>query len=82
MAVPVSTAVCMTTARNEVLDGTRSPSTEYCITTGACGLETELRVITLLEREGMGTNRPPPPPPHTHTHTHKHTKVHIIKQQS
>lgn len=74
MAVPVSTAVCMTTARNEVLDGTRSPSTEYCITTGACGLETELRVITLLEREGGGLQQTSP--------AYTHTKVHIIKQQS
>ena len=67
MAEPVSAEDCMTTARNKVLYGAHSPGTEYCITTGPCGFETEYRVITLREHGEVGLRQAT----HTHTHTHR-----------
>jgi hypothetical protein len=64
MAEPVSAEDCMTTARNKVLYGAHSAGTEYCITTGPCGFETEQRVITLTEHGEVGLRQA------THTHTH------------
>ena len=65
LAEPVSAEDCMTTARNKVLYGAHSPGTEYCITTGSCGFETEHRVITLWEHGEVGLRQA------THTHTHR-----------
>ena len=65
MAEPVSAEDCMTTAQNKVLYGARSTGTEYCITTGPCGFETEHRVITLREHGELGLRQA------THTHRQK-----------
>jgi len=75
MAEPVTVEDCMTTARNKVLYyGAHSPGTEYCITTGPCGFETEHRVITLREHGEVGLRQAT----HTHTYTHTHSqKLHI-----